>query len=106
MSNIANNLLHTFQKVQTDKANLRTSPSIESEIVTTLPIDSDLYVKNTKIEGIERIWCEVEALDSATGEKYQGWISNKVMDKDNKDKKFSFRFKILTKTVLIRLQKH
>lgn len=86
MSNIANNLLHTYQKVQTDKANLRTSPSIESEIVTTLPIDSDLYVKNTKIEGIERIWCEVEALDSSTGERYQGWISNKVMDKDNAGK--------------------
>lgn len=87
MSNIANNLLHTYQKIQTDKANLRTSPSIESEIITTLPIDSDVYVKNTKIEGIERIWCEVEVLDSSTGEKYQGWISNKVMNKtkDNKD---------------------
>lgn len=80
MSKIADNLLYTYQKVQTEQANLRTAPSIESEIIKILPIDSDLYIKNTKIEGIERIWCEVEALDSSTGESYQGWISNKVFE--------------------------
>lgn len=80
MSNISENLLHTYQKIKASQANLRSAPSIESEIITILPIDSDLYIKNTKIEGIERVWCEVEALDSSTGEKYEGWISNKVFE--------------------------
>lgn len=76
----AENLLNTYQKVRASKANLRKSPSIEADIITVLPTDSDLYVKETKIEGQERIWCKVEAKDSNTQKIYHGWISNKTME--------------------------
>lgn len=85
MATIAERLIHTYQKVKVDQANLRLNPSIESEIVTILSIDSDLYIKNTKIEGIERVWCEVEAFDSATKQTYEGWISNKVFDSNTEN---------------------
>lgn len=76
----AENLLNTYQKVRTDKANLRKSPSTDSEIITVLPPDSDLYIKDTKIEGEKRIWCKVEAKDANTKVVYSGWVSNKVME--------------------------
>lgn len=78
----AENLLNTYQKVRASKANLRKSPSIESDIITVLPTDSDLYVKETKIEGQERIWCRVETKDANTKTVYHGWISNKIMEED------------------------
>lgn len=76
----AENLLNTYQKVRASKANLRQSPSIDAEIITVLPPDSDLYVQETKIEGQERIWCKVEAKDVNTGTVYHGWVSNKIME--------------------------
>lgn len=79
MSKKADALLNTYQKVVAEKANLRVNPSTDAEIVTILPTDSDLYIQETKIEGIDRIWCRVEAVDAETGISYSGWISNTTM---------------------------
>ncbi|MDO5716020.1 MAG: SH3 domain-containing protein [Tissierellia bacterium] len=86
MSEKAKNLLHSYQKVVTEKANLRSDPDVDSSIVTVLPRDSDLYIKETKIEGSVRIWCQVEAKNSKTEEIFEGWISNKVMEKEIQEK--------------------
>ena len=76
----ADGLLNTYQYVTVEKANLRTSPTLNSQVIVELSKGSDLYVKETKIEGTERIWCKVEALDSITNENYEGWMSYKNME--------------------------
>ena len=73
-------LLNSYQKVLWDNANLRKGPSINSEIITSLSKGTDLYIKDTKIEGNKRIWCLVETKNEKTGESFEGWISNKVME--------------------------
>lgn len=78
----AESLLHSYQKVKISNAKLRENPSIDSNIIVILPIDTDLYVKETKIEGEERIWCNVEAKDTKNNTVYHGWISNKAMESD------------------------
>ncbi|WP_138160413.1 SH3 domain-containing protein [Peptoniphilus catoniae] len=69
-------IINTYQKITIDKANLRDEPSLKSNIITVLPKESDIYILETKIEGIERIWCKVKAEDSITGESYEGWLSS------------------------------
>lgn len=76
----AEGLLNTYQKVTEENANLRNNPSLDADVITVLPLDSDLYIKDTKIEGLERIWCNVEAKNAITGETFNGWISNKLME--------------------------
>lgn len=83
ISKKAENIINTYQKVQLKQANLRKEPSLNSEILTKLPKGSDLYIKETKIEGIERIWCKVDAVDSMSKESFSGWISNKTMETSN-----------------------
>ena len=79
LSNEAKSLLNTYQKVKIAKANLRKGPSLDSEIVQVLKSGTDLYIKDTKLEGNIRVWCSVEAKDES-GNTYEGWISNKVME--------------------------
>lgn len=79
LSNEAKSLLNTYQKVKISKANLRKGPSLDSEIVQVLKSGTDLYIKDTKLEGNIRVWCSVEAKDES-GNTYEGWISNKVME--------------------------
>lgn len=86
MTEKAKNLLHSYQKVVSEKANLRAKPDVSSDVVTVLPQGSDLYIKDTKIEGSERIWAEVEAKDKETGKIYTGWISNKVIEQNKESK--------------------
>ncbi|CDZ74263.1 hypothetical protein ING2D1G_0062 [Peptoniphilus sp. ING2-D1G] len=76
----AQSLIHTYQKIAIEKANLRTEPSLESEITSVLPKDSELYIYNTKIEGVERIWCEVTAVNSLTKEQFDGWVSSNTIE--------------------------
>ncbi|MDO5041324.1 MAG: hypothetical protein Q4D95_04460 [Peptoniphilus sp.] len=73
-------LINTYQKIAVEKANLRAEPSIESEIITVLPKESELYIYNTKIEGVERVWCEVKAVNSVTKEEFDGWISSNTIE--------------------------
>ncbi len=80
MTEKAKNLLHSYQKVISQKANLREKPDVSSKVITVLSQGSDLYIKDTKIEGSERIWAEVEAIDKESKKAYTGWISNKVME--------------------------
>ncbi|EFI41712.1 hypothetical protein HMPREF0629_00336 [Peptoniphilus sp. oral taxon 386 str. F0131] len=80
MAKKAEGLLNTYQKVTEENANLRNNPSLDADVITVLPLDSDLYIKDTKIEGLERIWCNVEAKNAITGETFNGWISNKLME--------------------------
>ena len=77
-------LLNSYQKVFWDNANLRKGPSINSEIITSLSKGTDLYINDTKIEGNKRIWCLVETKNEKTGESFEGWISNKVMEDSEK----------------------
>lgn len=79
----SNNLINTYQKVRVAKGNLRKSPSLEADIITVLPADSDLYVTETKVEGEKRIWCKVEAKNINTNEIFNGWISNNVIENNN-----------------------
>lgn len=79
LSNEAKSLLNTYQKVKISKANLRKGPSLDSEIVQVLKSGTDLYIKETKLEGNIRVWCSVEAKDES-GNTYEGWISNKAME--------------------------
>ncbi|WP_311564536.1 SH3 domain-containing protein [Peptoniphilus duerdenii] len=79
LSNEAKSLLNTYQKVKIGKANLRKGPSLDSEIVQVLNSNTDLYIKDTKLESDIRVWCFVEAKDE-NGKTYEGWISNKAME--------------------------
>lgn len=80
MAKRAKNLLHNYKKVITEKANLRVDPYVNSDIVRILDKNTEVYVKETKIEGSERVWCNVEAKDQATGEIVKGWISDKTLN--------------------------
>ncbi len=84
ISKKAESLINTYQKIAIEKANLRTEPSIEAEIITALPKDSELYIYSTKIEGVERIWCEVKAVNSVTKEQFDGWISSNTIESKTK----------------------
>lgn len=79
LSNTAKAIINTYQKVKWEKANLRKSPSQDSDVVTILTSGTDLYVKDTQVEGDTRVWCYVEAKDES-GKTFEGWISNKVME--------------------------
>lgn len=81
MAEKAKGLLYSYQKVVAEKGNLRSEPDVHSSILTVLPSNTDLYIKETKLEGSERIWCYVEAKNPDTGEISEGWISNKLMEK-------------------------
>lgn len=80
MTEKANNLLHSYQKVFVNQANLRSEPGLDSKVVTQLPLGADVYVSETSIEGTERVWCKVEVKNPDTGEIYNGWISSKVLE--------------------------
>lgn len=79
MAKKAEILIHTYQKVTTEDSNLRDNPSLNANIITTLSVDSDIYIKETMIEGTDRIWCKVQAVDAKTKANYEGWISNKLI---------------------------
>ena len=72
----AESLINTFQVVVSDNANLREEPSLKAKLIKKLPIDTEVYILNTKIEGIERIWCRVKTQDPEDGKSYEGWISS------------------------------
>lgn len=79
INKLSDSLLHTFQKVTAEKANLRTDPSVDADIVRILKKGTDLYIEETKIEGKERIWCYVQAKNQEDGNSYRGWISHKTL---------------------------
>lgn len=81
MTEKAKSLLHSYQKIIAQKGNLRSEPDVNSSVLAVLPMGTDLYIKETKIEGSQRIWCHVEAKDPSTGEILDGWVSNKLMEK-------------------------
>lgn len=72
-------LLHSFQIVTEDVANVRKSPSLDAPILTTIPKNSDIYIYETVIEKTSRIWCQVE-IQTPEGIKAQGWISSRVLE--------------------------
>ena len=72
----AESLINTFQVVVSDNANLREEPSLKAKLIKKLPVDTEVYIVNTKIEGIERIWCRVKTQDLEDGKSYEGWISS------------------------------
>lgn len=76
----SNELLHTYRNVATDKANLRTEPSVDSDILKVLDKGTELYILETKIEQGERIWCYVEVKNKISQENIKGWISNKTLN--------------------------
>lgn len=80
MAKRAKNLLHNYKKVITEKANLRVEPYVNSDIVRILDKNTEVYVKDTKIEGSERVWCNVEAKDPSSGDIIKGWISDKTLN--------------------------
>lgn len=79
LSEKASDLLHSFQMVNEDHANLRKGPSLDAEILLSLPKNSDVYIYETVIEKTDRIWCHVEA-QSPQGDLSQGWISSRVLE--------------------------
>jgi hypothetical protein len=84
INNKAESLINTFQRIVNDDASLREEPSLKSKLITQLPIDSEVYIINTKIEGIERIWCQVKSQASEDGKSYEGWITaNSIQNKDS-----------------------
>ncbi|MGI5949159.1 SH3 domain-containing protein [Peptoniphilus sp.] len=80
MAKRAKNLIHNYKKVITQKANLRVDPDVNSDVIRVLEKNTEVYVKETKIEGSERVWCNVEAKDIETGEILKGWISDKTLN--------------------------
>ncbi|MET3617081.1 tetratricopeptide (TPR) repeat protein [Peptoniphilus olsenii] len=80
MAKRAENLMHNYKKVVTEKANLREEPSVNSNILRVLEKNTELYITETKIEGSERVWCYVEAKDTKTDEVFTGWISDKTLN--------------------------
>lgn len=79
MKELAGSLLNTYQKVTMKMANLRKEADADSDIITTLPQGSELYIEKTKIEGSTRVWCYVQAKNIENEKSYYGWISNKVL---------------------------
>lgn len=80
----ANALLYSYQKVKVKGGNLRRGPGLEYGEVVKLPIDSDVYIYEVKIEEDKRIWCKVEARDFDTEKIYDGWISHKILEEEKK----------------------
>lgn len=81
MAEQAGNLLHSYQTIVTFEANLREGPSLDSKILTILPAGTDVYVKDTLIEGVERVWCRVEVLDPKNEAVAEGWVSSRVVER-------------------------
>ena len=79
LSDKALELLHSFQVVKEDKANLRKSPSLDAPILASIPKNSDVYVYETVIEKTSRIWCHVE-VETPQGDMVQGWISSHTLE--------------------------
>lgn len=86
MSELANNLLHSYQTIVTQEANLREEPSLEAKILSVLVQGTDVYVYDTLIEGTQRVWCHVEVIDPK-GTIREGWVSSRVLERSKNQEK-------------------
>ena len=74
----AEDLLHSYQTVVEDQANLRESPSLDAKILHHLPKNSSVYIYETSIEKTDRIWCKVQ-IQTPEGAMYEGWVSSRIL---------------------------
>ncbi|MDO5714092.1 MAG: SH3 domain-containing protein [Tissierellia bacterium] len=86
MSELANNLLHSYQTIVAGEANLREEPSLEATILSVLVQGTDVYVYDTLIEGTQRVWCHVEVIEPQ-GEIREGWVSSRVLERSKNQEK-------------------
>lgn len=65
--------------VTSNKANIRSGPSINASIITYVSKGSSVYIYDT-VEDIGRTWCRAIITSSVTGNSYDGWISSRNLD--------------------------
>lgn len=65
--------------VTSNKANIRSGPSINSSIITYVSQGSSVYIYDI-VEDIGRTWCRAIITSSVTGNSYDGWISSRNLD--------------------------
>ncbi len=75
---IANNLQGSYKSIIAAKANLRSAPTLNSKVITTLSRGTNVYIYNTQIESVDRIWCQV--MVEGSGYSDSGWISYNTMN--------------------------
>lgn len=76
--NIANNLQGSYKSIIAKEANLRNAPTLKSKIITVIPRGTNVYIYNTQIESVDRIWCQV--MVDVNGYPEEGWISYNTMN--------------------------
>ena len=76
--NTASSIVGTYRAITAGKANLRDAPTMDSGIVTILPLGARVYIYETQIESAERIWCYVATEEN--GYMDYGWISYNTMN--------------------------
>ena len=65
--------------VTSDKANIRSGPSIDSPVITYVSRGSTVQIYET-IQDVGRTWCHAIITSSVTGNSYDGWISSRNLD--------------------------
>lgn len=64
----------SYETITAKNSNLRNAPSKDASIVKTLQKGTEVYIEDTYVESVDRIWCKV-SYDGATG-----WISYNTMN--------------------------
>lgn len=72
----ASGIIGSYKSIISDQANLRSAPTLNSKVLTTLSKGTNVYIYDTQVESSERIWCLVEVLDY----HISGWISYNTMN--------------------------
>lgn len=65
--------------VTSDKANIRSGPSINSSVITYVSRGSTVQIYET-VQDVGRTWCHAIITSSVTGNSYDGWISSRNLD--------------------------
>lgn len=78
--NIASSLKGANKIIVAKGANLRSEPTVDASVVTTLNNGDQVYIHDTLIESSDRIWCSVTYNNG--GDSYNGWVSYNTMNYD------------------------
>ncbi len=65
--------------VTSNKANIRSGPSINSSVITYVSKGSTVQIYET-VQDVGRTWCHAIITSSVTGNSYDGWISSRNLD--------------------------
>jgi len=72
---LADDILSTYQIVSVNEANFRETPSVNGNILGTISLGAEFYIRDTYVDEDARVWCNVGAYDES--DYYvTGWTSS------------------------------